>query len=83
MGKGGNKRKKGGNKVKKGGIKGKFGRNGNGKGEEKRVEMTETGKFIGLTQRKLTDVNLVEIRVGKLSQSAMVDSRAQISCMSE
>ena len=36
-----------------------------------------------MTQRKLTDVNLVEIRVGKISQSAMVDSGAQISCMSE
>ena len=83
MGKGGNKRKKGGNKVKKGGNKGKIGGNERGKGEEKRVEMTETGKFIGLTQRKLTDVNLVEIRVGKISQSAMVDSGAQISCMSE
>ena len=80
--KGGNLGKKGRNKVKKG-NKGKFQGNKKENGQEKQVDMTASGKFIGLTQRKMTDVNLVEIRVGKVSQSAMVDSGAQISCMSE
>ena len=45
--------------------------------------MTEDRKFIGLTQRKMTDVNLIEIRLAKVSQSAMVNSGAQISCVAE
>ena len=49
---------------------------------EYRAKMTEESKFVGLTQRKPTDINLVEIRVGKISQSAMLDTGAQISCMS-
>ena len=49
---------------------------------EYRARMAEESKFVGLTQRKPTDINLVEIRVGKISQSAMLDTGAQISCMS-
>ena len=37
---------------------------------------------MGITARKQTDMNLVTVRIGKISQSAMVDSGAQISCMS-
>ena len=37
---------------------------------------------MGITERKQTDMNLVTVRIGKISQSAMVDSGAQISCMS-
>lgn len=44
--------------------------------------MSEEGTYVGLTDRKATDTNLVEVRVGKISQSAMIDTGAQISCMS-
>ncbi|MCG8046519.1 MAG: retropepsin-like domain-containing protein, partial [Candidatus Thiodiazotropha endolucinida] len=51
------------------------------KGDHK-VDWTEEGRYVGLTERKQTDINLIELRVGRTCQSAMVDTGAQISCMS-
>ena len=73
-----NKDKSGENKDKKGKKKRKRGEYKGGN----EARMAEESKFVGLTARKPTDINLVQIRIGKLSQSAMLDSGAQISCLS-
>ena len=68
--------------MKKGSMKNKMKKGDSMNRGEFRARLTEESKFVGLTQRKPTDINLVEIRVGKISQSAMLDTGAQISCMS-
>ena len=50
--------------------------------KEQSENMTEKGRYVGLTKRMPEETNLIEVRIGKISQSAMVDTGAQISCMS-